>query len=559
MDLIVRRMTLKENNKLKIFIGWDSREDIAYQIARYSITKLASVPVEIIPLKQKELKNNKIYWRDEDKLASTEFTFTRFLVPELMNFNGWALFIDCDFVALEDVKKLFDLKKDKYAVMCCHHDYTPKNFTKMDGQAQHAYPRKNWSSMMLINCSHPSNKKLTKDLVNDPKTDGKYLHRFSWLRDDEIGTITHEWNWLVGWYKEPQDGKPKFLHYTEGGPWFEKYENCEYSREWYKSQAEYYASIIESKNKTMITIDDLPFPDHLKKHLANEINLTIDPSGSFKRIERNLSMTKPVRVGVLHNTDYEQHKTNIDFDPILESVAIGNRGVLISWDKAKDLGLPLVIRGLASDSQRALKWCKEKDIDFYFIDTGYLQPNIKKEYHRLTKNNLQNLGPLIERPFDRLKLLKWKYRKSKQGSKILICPPSHKVMKYYDQDLDSWMEKLISEIKQYTDRPIDIRLKPSRTERTTTNTIWNALDDAYCLVTYNSIAATEALLHSVPAIALAPNAASILCNTKISELESLKIPSKEELEAFAAHLSYCQFTQQELQSGFAMQIVNENQ
>jgi lipopolysaccharide biosynthesis glycosyltransferase len=138
-------------NKFRIYIGWDSREDIAYQVARQSILDLATTPVEIIPLKQKELKKQELYWRDKDKLGSTEFTFTRFLVPELNEFDGWALFIDCDFVAIDDVAKLFELRNECYAVMCAQHDYTPKEGEKMDGQTQTVYPRKNWSSMMLFN------------------------------------------------------------------------------------------------------------------------------------------------------------------------------------------------------------------------------------------------------------------------------------------------------------------------------------------------------------------------------------------------------------------------
>ena len=108
MEQTAWRKTLSDAKPLKIYVGWDSREDIAYQVCRQSILNTASVPVEIIPLKQKELKKLELYWRKEDKLSSTEFTFTRFLVPELNEFSGWALFIDCDFVAVDDVKKLFD-------------------------------------------------------------------------------------------------------------------------------------------------------------------------------------------------------------------------------------------------------------------------------------------------------------------------------------------------------------------------------------------------------------------------------------------------------------------
>lgn len=217
--------------ELRVFVGYDPREDIAYQVCKHSIETRSKNAV-VKPLVQKELREQGYYDRPIDKLASTEFTFTRFLVPELSNFNGWAMFMDCDMILQTDIAELFAQANDKYAVMCVKHDYTPKEGTKMDGQAQTVYPRKNWSSVMLFNCSHPSNQELNVELVNDPKVTGKYLHRFSWLKDEEIGELGPEWNWLAGWYKEPEDGSPKLIHYTEGGPWFENYRNCEYHAEW---------------------------------------------------------------------------------------------------------------------------------------------------------------------------------------------------------------------------------------------------------------------------------------------------------------------------------------
>ena len=221
---------------MKIFVGYDTREDIAYQVCKHSIESLCPT-AEVIPLKQNELRNDKLYWRSEDKLASTEFTFTRFLIPHLMNYDGWALFIDSDIVFTENVKNLFDLADDKYAVMCAQHDYTPKPGTKMDGQVQTQYPRKNWSSVVLWNCGHPSNQQVIPSMVN--KETGKFMHRFSWLKDEEIGEISHEWNWLEGWYKEPKDGKPKAIHFTEGGPWFKGKQDVDYANLW-----------IETANKT---------------------------------------------------------------------------------------------------------------------------------------------------------------------------------------------------------------------------------------------------------------------------------------------------------------------
>ena len=225
------QLQLSELATNKVFIGYDVSSDIPWQGCEHSIKRFNN-NIEVQPLAQKDLRERKLYWRDEDKLASTEFTFTRFLVPALMNYNGWALFCDDDIIFLEDVQNLFDLADNKYAVMCVQHDHNPSPGMKMDGRVQTQYPRKNWSSVVLWNCGHPSNQKITVDLINNPDTTGKYLHRFSWLKDEEIGKISNEWNWLVGWYKEPQDGTPKALHYTEGGPWFKNYRDCEYNQVW---------------------------------------------------------------------------------------------------------------------------------------------------------------------------------------------------------------------------------------------------------------------------------------------------------------------------------------
>jgi len=216
---------------MKVFVGYDPREDIAYQVCKHSIlTKQPAADVR--PLVQKELRDAGWYKRPVDKLASTEFTFTRFLVPELANFKGWAVFMDCDMILTTDIKELFDQADDKYAVMCVQHDYTPKEGMKMDGQKQTVYPRKNWSSVVLFNCAHPSNAKLTQDMVNNTELNGAYFHRFSWLKDEEIGELDHTWNYLVGVYDDIET--PKLIHYTEGGPWFENYRDCEFNELWKK-------------------------------------------------------------------------------------------------------------------------------------------------------------------------------------------------------------------------------------------------------------------------------------------------------------------------------------
>lgn len=219
----------------RIFIGWDAREPEAYDVAKYSLERRASIPVEVTPIKVAELREKGLYTREKDPLASTEFTYTRFLTPALAGFKGWALFCDCDFLWLGDIAGLVPYTKSDKAVFCVHHDYTPKETTKMDGAVQTSYPRKNWSSLMLFNCEHPSVKKLTPELVN--RESGAYLHRMQWAKDDEIGELPVEWNWLEGWNEKPAKGTPNAVHFTRGGPWFEKWQNVDYGDLWLAEKA----------------------------------------------------------------------------------------------------------------------------------------------------------------------------------------------------------------------------------------------------------------------------------------------------------------------------------
>lgn len=218
------------DTKLNIFIGWDSREPIAYDVARKSILDHSSIPVNVVPIKLNELVDQKAYTREVDPLASTEFTYSRFYTPWLNKFSGWALFCDCDFLFFSDVAELLQYQDETKAVACVHHDYTPKAGLKMDGKVQTSYPRKNWSSFMLFNCDHPSTKKLTPELINSES--GAYLHRMQWAADDEIGEIPTEWNWLEGWNEKPAVGKPKAVHFTNGGPWFKDWQDVDYGEEW---------------------------------------------------------------------------------------------------------------------------------------------------------------------------------------------------------------------------------------------------------------------------------------------------------------------------------------
>lgn len=230
-----------------IWIGWDPREQDAYFVARESIFRRLTKPVSIQALVLSHLRARGLYYRPteirEGRLwdviseapMSTEFAITRFLVPQLS--TGWALFQDCDMLAREDYAKLFAEVDPTKAVMCVKHNHKPDTLGKMDGQVQTTYARKNWSSFMLFNCDHPSNKKLTVEMVNT--LPGRDLHRFCWLKDDEIGELDTAWNWLVG-YSDPEI-VPNVVHFTEGGPWMKGFEDVPYADEWREERSRWAA------------------------------------------------------------------------------------------------------------------------------------------------------------------------------------------------------------------------------------------------------------------------------------------------------------------------------
>ena len=216
---------------INIFIGYDNKERVAYNVLSHSIIQNSTKPVAITPIALNNLKDD--FVRERNSLSSTEFSFSRFMIPHLMNYQGWALFMDCDMLMFEDVAELWRMRDDSKAIQVCKHDYTPKTDTKFLGQVQTKYPKKNWSSFMLMNCKKCTT--LTPDYVN--KASGLELHQFKWLESEElIGELPLEWNWLVGEYDYKEDVKN--VHYTEGGPWFEDYRECDYSVDWFKNHDE---------------------------------------------------------------------------------------------------------------------------------------------------------------------------------------------------------------------------------------------------------------------------------------------------------------------------------
>jgi len=233
-----------------ICIGYDPKEVAAFAVARYSIRKFdRHVPIRGVVLN--DLVERGLYYRptkrkvngdgrveiidelsireDYDGRISTEHANSRFLVPHLVK-SDWVLFIDSDTMFLRNPMRLFDLARKDKAVMCVKHDHKPDYDTKMEGQLQTVYERKNWSSVMLFNCEHPSNRRLTVDLINT--IPGRDLHRFCWLEDYEIGALPPEWNYLVGHSKLENGTTPALVHFTKGVPDMAGYENQEYANEW---------------------------------------------------------------------------------------------------------------------------------------------------------------------------------------------------------------------------------------------------------------------------------------------------------------------------------------
>lgn len=211
---------------IPIFIGYDSKEDLNFRVLEHSLKKHTTQPIMICPIKLSDIS----FYNESHTDGSTEFSYSRFLVPYMMNYSGWAIFMDCDILAVADISELWLLRDPKYAIMCVQHDYQTSNHIKFLGKQNRNYPRKNWSSVMLINCGHESNKILTPQLIEQET--GSYLHQFKWLDDTLIGSLGIEWNWLADEYGV--NDSAKLIHYTLGSPCFDNYKETPMAEHWLK-------------------------------------------------------------------------------------------------------------------------------------------------------------------------------------------------------------------------------------------------------------------------------------------------------------------------------------
>lgn len=230
---------------------------------------------------------------------------------------------------------------------------------------------------------------------------------------------------------------------------------------------------------------------------------------------------------------------------------------------------PILIRGITTGEYA--KQAIAENRDFYFVETGYLgnyrcDNNMtgRKVYHRIEKNAMQQ-SRIMDVPDDRWRELcafnpnlnynGWK----KPGSKILLIMSTGKPFEYYGTTKDEWVDTTIATLKQHSDREIVIREKASRGERTN-DTIYDALDqDIYAVVTYNSIAAVEAIQYGIPAFCTAPTAASAVTTADFSQIENPSKPGEDVIYKWLSSVAYGQFSLHEILTGHAWQLVQDNE
>jgi lipopolysaccharide biosynthesis glycosyltransferase len=217
---------------IPLYFGFDPRESIGAHVFQHSVLTRASLPVSFIPL---HLDNVSKFYTETHKDGTNNFIYSRFLIPYMQGYQGWAIFMDgADMLCLNDIAKLWELR-DPFgkAVQVVKHDYKTTSNRKYVGTQMESdnrdYERKNWSSVMLINCAHYAWRRVTPRFIEE--SSGADLHRFTFMQDIEIGELPEEWNHLVT--ETPANPKAKLIHYTLGIPGFKHYEHCEFSDEWF--------------------------------------------------------------------------------------------------------------------------------------------------------------------------------------------------------------------------------------------------------------------------------------------------------------------------------------
>lgn len=319
-------------------------------------------------------------------------------------------------------------------------------------------------------------------------------------------------------------------------------------------------------NREGVGLKDLDLSVYYKTFFQQVIDYVEDPQGLFgPRVTKkdlinwltNSIKRRPI-IGISEHEDLSEKMKRKDakFDRIVENFVLGVGGGMSRWDEVyNDTKTPIALRSIAK--KQVMKTCEEQGRDYYYIDTGYFGNVRLKDYHRITKNAMQYLGLIEDRPDDRLQRCNIKISKMTSGSKILLCPPSEKAMGFWELDLDTWLADTISAIQQHTDREIVVRKKSPRNVRMNVDTMEYALSqDIHCMVTFNSIAAIESLINGKPVFTLGPNAAHHLSNHDLKDIETPYRPEKDQVRQLLSCLAYHQFTIPEMRSGYAWAVLN---
>lgn len=316
-------------------------------------------------------------------------------------------------------------------------------------------------------------------------------------------------------------------------------------------------------------LDSTDYTERFQKLFKMVEQLAVDPlntygEASFDDLIRMIHDYTPTKVlGISDPAEFQDHP-DYKFDRVIAAFCQGCDGSLAPWRDIQHLPNPIALRSIVKTP--IMEACRRQARDFYYIDTGYFGNYGKgKTYHRIVKNAMQYLGPVLDRPEDRFlrtetKLISMRSTKKRhRGSRILLCPPSEKAMRCgWGLDLEEWLHETIANLRYYTDREIVTREKKIRHERQLHDTIWEALaDDIYCVVTYNSIAAIEALIAGKPIFALGPNAAHHLARDDLAYIEDPLLPEDDEVRRFFCHLAYQQWTKAEMLNGTAWAMLNE--
>lgn len=505
---------------MKIYIDKHNSNELVHKVCAHSITsKNENAEISIL-----------------NTVENVDINLTKFLIPALENYNGWVLYTSSSLLFLDDIERIMSFADDSYAVVKVLDDSE--------------------NSILLWNCSHPLLETLNFSFII--KHTIEYISNFKWLPPWAIKSLDIEWNWIPEKYSADNYANLKAINFVEGGPWDSYSDHVKFGALWERAKNEYLKS---NEQQPISPFDNVP--PEIKTVFFNILKYRVDPrqeyynNGNLEDIIKDLKMSNNDAVYAVDGGWDAEKKKGLVYDPYMESFILGSGGQITNYDKVEQSMVPVLFRGITK--MKHMRACEAIGRDYYYIDTGYFGNIRKKLYHRITKNAMQNIGPVIERPFDRLEATGWRRKKFRPGKNILVCPPSEKAMSCFGLELDQWMEETIKTIESYTDRPIVIRKKLSRRERTSSDTMEMALEqDVHCLVTYNSIAATEALLHGKPAFTLGPNAAHALSLQDLSLIETPHIPTAEELEAWAAHLAYCQFTEVEMKDGTAWRILNDH-